>query len=97
MFSIFGSGSGGTREEAIRLVSRYIDDPLTPGVLKAEGVKHILLHDDVYREEGKEPPSVPPGFELVADLGNVRALAIADEVQPADLPRRSSRTPSRSP
>ena len=86
MFSIFGSGSGGTREEAIRLVSRYIDDPLTPGVLKAEGVRYILVHDDVYREEGKEPPPVPPFFEHVATLGDVRVLRLADSVQPADLP-----------
>jgi hypothetical protein len=86
MFAIFGSGYGGTREEAIRLVSRYIDDPLTPGVLKAEGVKYIVLHDDVYREEGKEPPAVPPGFRLVAKLGNARALVLADDVQAADLP-----------
>jgi len=86
IFSIFGSGSGGTREEAIRLVSRYIDDPLTPGVLQAEGVKYVLLHDDVYREEGKEPPAMPPGFKLVADFGNVRALVLADGVEAADLP-----------
>ena len=86
MFSIFGSGSGGTREEAIRLVSRYIDDPVTPGVLKAEGVNYILVHDDVYRQEGKEPPPVPPSFEHVATFGNVRALRLADGVQPADLP-----------
>ena len=85
MFSIFGSGSGGTREEAIRIVSRYIDDPLTPGVLKAEGVKYVLLHDDVYREEGKDPPAVPPGFKLVANFGKVRALVLADGVQAADL------------
>lgn len=86
MFSIFGSGFGGTREEAIRLVSRYIHDPQTPGVLKAEGVKYILLHDDVYREEGKQPPAIPPDFELVATFGNVRAVKLADSVQPADLP-----------
>lgn len=86
-YAIFGSGYGGTREEAIRLVSRYVNDPLTPGVLAAEGVTLVLLHDDVYRQEGKEPPPVPPGFELVAKLGNVRALRLADDVQPVDLPQ----------
>lgn len=86
MFSVFGSGYGGTREEAIRLLSRYVDDPLAAGILKAEGVKYVLLHDDVYREQGNEPPAVPPGFELVADLGDVRALTLADSVQAVDLP-----------
>ena len=79
------AGSGGTREEAIRLVSRYIDDPLTPGVLKAEGVKYVLLHDDVYREEGQDATGRAAGLQLVADLGKVRALVLDDSVQAADL------------
>jgi hypothetical protein len=86
-FTVFGSGYGGTREEGIRILARYVDDPLTPGILRAEGVKYILLHDDVYREQGQAPPRVPSGFHLVARIdGHVRALELNDDVQPADLP-----------
>jgi hypothetical protein len=87
-FALFGSGYGGTREEGIRILARYASDANTAGVLKAEGVRYVLLHDDVYREEGTEPPAEPPGLTLVARLaGNVRAFVIAPEVVPADLPK----------
>lgn len=85
-FMLFGGGYGGTREDAIRVLVRYVTDPVTPGVLKAEGVRYILLHDDVYREEGVTPPPVPTGFHLVARVGgNVRVLALDAGVQPADI------------
>jgi hypothetical protein len=86
-FMLFGSGTGGTREDAIRLLVRYVTDPLTPGILKAEGVKYVLLHDDVYRAEGEQPPGIPAGFHLVARLpGDVRALALNSGLEAADLP-----------
>jgi len=86
-FMLFGSGTGGTREDAIRLLARYVTDPLTPGILKAEGVKYVLLHDDVYRAEGEQPPGIPADFHLVAKLpGDVRALALNSRVEAADLP-----------
>jgi hypothetical protein len=85
-FMLFGSGYGDTREDAIRILTRYVTDPLTPGILKAEGVKYVLLHDDVFREAGETPPPVPPGFHLVARIpGNVRALRLNDNVKPADI------------
>jgi hypothetical protein len=85
-FALFGSGYGGTREDAIRIVSRYVTDPETPSMLKANGVKYVLLHDDVYREAGDEPPPIPAGFHLIDRIpGNVRALAIDDDVQPAEI------------
>lgn len=85
-FMMFGGGYGLTREDGIRVLVRYIDNPVVPGVLKAEGVKYILLHDDVYREAGAKPPPIPAGFHLVARIpGNVRALMLDKDVQPADL------------
>lgn len=87
-FMLFGSGYGGTREGAIRDLVRYVTDPVTPSVLKAEGVKYVLLHDDVYRKADETPPPVPAGFHLVARIpGNVRALEIDKSVQPANLPQ----------
>jgi hypothetical protein len=85
-FMLFGSGYGGTREDAIRVLVRYVTDPNAPGMLKANGVKYVLLHDDVYREAGAEPPPIPAGFHLLERLpGNVRALGIDEEVQPVDI------------
>ena len=85
-FMIFGSGYGGTREDAIRVLIRYVTDPNAPGMLKANGVKYVLLHDDVYRAAGQEPPPVPAGFRLVARIpGNVRALEIDPSVKPLDI------------
>jgi hypothetical protein len=85
-FMLFGSGYGETREDAIRILARYVTDPLTPGILRAEDVKYILLHDDVYRSEGETPPPVPPGFHLVKRLpGDVRALELDPSVQPTNL------------
>lgn len=84
---LFGSGYGETREDAIRVLTRYVTDPATPGMLKAENVKYILLHDDVYRAAGASPPPVPAGFHLVARIpGDVRALEIDKSVQPSDIP-----------
>ena len=68
------------------MLIRYVTDPNAPGMLKANGVKYVLLHDDVYRKAGEEPPPVPKGFHLVAKIpGNVRALEIDDDVQPVDI------------
>jgi hypothetical protein len=85
-FMLFGSGYGDTREDAIRILARYVTDPLTPGILKAEQVKYVLLHDDVYRAQGETPPPIPAGMHLVARLpDHVRALELDADVQPADL------------
>lgn len=85
-FMLFGGGYGETREDGIRVLVRYIGDPVVPGVLKAEGVRYILLHDDVYREAGQTPPPIPNGFHLVATIpGHVRALMLDKDVKAADL------------
>ncbi len=85
-FALFGSGYGDTREDAIRILARYVTDPLTPGILKAEDVRYVLLHDDVYRAQGEAPPPIPAGFHLVASLpGDVRAIALDRGVQADDL------------
>ena len=86
-YMLFGSGYGGTREDAIRILTRYVTDPLTPSILRAEHVKYVLLHDDAYREQSQPPPPVPAGFHLVARIaGNVRALDLDKGVVAADLP-----------
>jgi hypothetical protein len=85
-FQMFGGGYGQTREDGIRVLVRYVTAPVTPSVLKAEHVKYILLHDDVYREAGATPPPVPAGFHLVTKLpGDIRVLELNPDVKPANL------------
>jgi hypothetical protein len=49
-------------------------------------VRYILLHDDVYRSQGEQPPPIPTGMHLVARLPGVRALMLNSDVKAADLP-----------
>jgi hypothetical protein len=91
-FMLFGTGYGDTREDAIRILARHVLDPLVPGILKAEQVKYVLLHDDVYRAQGEEPPGIPSGMYLVTNLpGHVRVLKIKQDVPPANLDVELSR------
>ena len=81
-----GSGqgvSGGTREEAIRILSRNIEDPLTPSILAAEGVRYAVVHDDAYRDLGREPPRPADGMTHAATFGSTRVYVVTAE--PADL------------
>ncbi len=64
------------RELALRILARDIDNPVTPGVLAAEKVRFAVLHDDVYRAIGTEPPGVPLGFRLVARFRDARVLQV---------------------
>lgn len=85
LFALLGAGTGGTREEAIRLVARYVTAPDTPGILAAERVRYVLLHDRVYREQREAPPPIPPGLRLVWANSEVRVLALEPTVLPVDL------------
>jgi hypothetical protein len=85
IFAGFGSGYGGTRESAIRLLARYITDNLTPGILAAERVRYVALHDDVYRAQGEDPPHLPSNkFRYLGRAGAVRFFALTAEPVPLD-------------
>jgi hypothetical protein len=72
LYNIFGAGTGDTRESAIRILSRYITDPRTPSILAAEHVRYVVLHDDVYRQEGVTPPPAPSQLHLIKRFPSVR-------------------------
>jgi hypothetical protein len=72
LFSLFGAGIGGTREEGIRLLARYLTGPLTPRILSAEGVQYVVIHDDVYRQLHIDPPALGAPFRRVATFKDVR-------------------------
>jgi hypothetical protein len=86
LYTIFGSGWGGTREEGIRILSRYVDNPLTPAILAAEKVHYVVVHDDVYRQIDETPPKLDPtAYEHVATFPHVRIYVLRKSVAPADL------------
>jgi hypothetical protein len=77
-FAFFGSGTIDTHANAIRLLSRYVTDPLTPGILATENVRYVILHEDVYRAQGQTPPIPDPShFHLVARLPGVRIFSVS--------------------
>ena len=76
-FAYIGPGTIGTKENAIRLLSRYVTDPLTPGILATEGVRYVVLHDDVYRAQKQSVPSLSPRyFRLLKTFPNVRIFSV---------------------
>jgi hypothetical protein len=85
LFNVVGPGTKDTREDGIRVLSRYITDPSTPGILAAEGVKYILVHDRVYREQRETPPEVSGAFVPVREFPGVRVFELSPDVAPVDL------------
>ena len=83
LYALWGGNIGGTREEAIRLLSSSITDPDTPGVLAAEHIRYVVVDDAVYRAQGMDPPTVAPGLREIARAGDARIFGV--DAKPADL------------
>jgi hypothetical protein len=87
-FAMSGESTAGflSRARAVRFLARDIEDPATPGILSAEGVRYVVLHDDVYRAGGKASPTPDSRFyRLLARFGDVRIFAV--HAPPADVGR----------
>ena len=70
-------GTSGTREDAIRIVSRNLADRFTPRILAAEHVRYVVVHDEVYRAISEPPPELsPPTFTPAATFGDVRIFVV---------------------
>lgn len=85
LFEIYGPERRGTREEAIRLLARYVTDPQAPGILAAEGVKYVVVHDDVYRAQRQPTPELGSQFVPLRRFGPVRIYRL--RTRPVDLDR----------
>jgi len=85
-YTLISGGTGGTREAAIRILSRYLNDPATPGILAAEHVRYVLVDTAAFAAERTTAPTPDPGaFASVGQIGAVRILALKRRVAPADL------------
>jgi hypothetical protein len=71
LFALWGGNNGGTREEAIRITASNLADPAVAGILAAEHVRYVVVHDDVYRAEGAPLPKLAAAsYRLVARPGD---------------------------
>jgi hypothetical protein len=84
-FELYSTQRVKTREDAIRLLARYVTGRGTPGILAAEGVKYVVVHDDVYREQGEPSPRLGPQFRFLRGFGDVRIYEL--RAKPANLDR----------
>ena len=85
LYEIYGIDRRGTREDAIRSLSHYFDTPIALGVLAAENVRYVVIHADVYRSQGQDPPSLGAGVRLLRTFGPVRVYRLT--AKPIDLQR----------
>jgi hypothetical protein len=51
-----------SRDQAIRFLAEDLESPLTPRVLATEGVRYVVVHDDVYNASGQPAPVLDPRF-----------------------------------
>jgi hypothetical protein len=85
LYALWGTSWTLTREGAIRLYTRYVTDPGTPGMLRSEHVRYVVVHDDVYRAEHQPPPTLASPFRLLKTFGPVRVFELTDAAAPVDV------------
>jgi len=84
-FELYASQRRGTREDAIRLLARYVTKPIAPRILAAEGVSYVVIHDDVYRQQGEPVPGLGSQFTFLRRFDDVRIFKL--RAKPVDLDR----------
>jgi hypothetical protein len=66
-----------SREQAIRTLAWDPGDPLTARILATEGVRYVVVSDDVYRQLGERPPRLDPRhYSLLQRLGNIGIYSV---------------------
>ena len=73
-----------SRNQAIRTLAMEPADPITPRILATEGVRYVVVADDVYRELGRTPPRLDQRrYTLLQRFGDVRIYSV--HAPPVDL------------
>ncbi|HTQ44761.1 MAG TPA: hypothetical protein VMI75_18500, partial [Polyangiaceae bacterium] len=63
--------------QAIRTLALDIGAPLTPRILSTEGVRYVVVDDDVYRSAGHPAPRLDPRwYTLLTRVGGVRIFSV---------------------
>jgi hypothetical protein len=67
-----------SRDQAIRILANDPGDLLAARVLATEGVRYVVVHDDVYRADGNRVPALDPQrYRLLARFGDVAIYAVS--------------------
>lgn len=84
LYNVFGDPYRTTlAARAIRAATVDLAAPATPGALAAEGVRYVVVHDDVYRRDGFATPRLASGLAVVWQDGPIRIARVS--AQPAQV------------
>jgi hypothetical protein len=61
---------------AVRAAAVDLSSPETPRILAAEGVRYVVVHDDVYKQDGLKVPALPPALKPIWRSGSVRIARV---------------------
>jgi hypothetical protein len=66
-----------SRLQAIRTLAMEPSDPMTARILATEGVRYVVIDDDVYGQLGEKPPRLDPRhYTLLKRLGTVGIYSV---------------------
>ena len=72
----FTESSQKNRGWAIRELVDNLDEPGVPELLASQGVRYVVVADDVYQEIGERPPYVPETLRLLRRFDGARAYEL---------------------
>lgn len=85
-YTLVSGGTGGTREAAIRILTRYLTDPATPGLLAAEHVRYVVVDDTAYAAEGTQPATPPASaFRFAGAVPGSKIYELRKSVVASDI------------
>lgn len=83
VFDVPRDTPAGTVHAVAAMLVSDLSAPETPSILRAEGVRYVVVHHDVYRDTGQTDPLIRSGFTRAARFGAVDVLQVT--ARPADL------------
>lgn len=76
LHAVYGVSLPNSRQNAVRTIAKFPTDHDTAGILAAQGVRYVVVHDDVYCGVGETPPRLGPGFRKVATFPDTRIFQV---------------------
>jgi hypothetical protein len=67
---------------AVRAAAVDLSSPDTPAILAAERVRYVIVHDDVYKQDGLKVPTLPSGLKPIWHSGPVRIARVVASPTP---------------
>jgi hypothetical protein len=76
VFDVPRATPAGTVNAVAAMLVSDLSAPATPSILRAEGVRYVVVHHDVYRETSQTDPLIRSGLATVARFGDVQVLRV---------------------